>query len=165
VQAAAPKISARASLLSIPRLFPPISAPMIRRDRARAHPRPGQLVMAVFLNLMIWVAAGYAGFAGFQGYLHRAYGSGHTLIQEAWGLRLAVALGVVILFSVLAFLHGVSTKCPLCHGTPFHAKRCHMNQAAVRFPLIGYRASAVLCLITMGRFVCMYCGTPFRWRK
>ncbi len=82
-------------------------------------------------------------------------------------------MGVVALCCVAAFVllrlaaawHTRKLTCGLCHGTILHEKRCLKHERAEKWPLLGYRFTAVLrTILTLG-FTCMYCGTTYRLRK
>ncbi|MES2707214.1 MAG: hypothetical protein V4726_11500 [Verrucomicrobiota bacterium] len=73
---------------------------------------------------------------------------------------------VSILALVVSYLAGLlvsaSSKCSLCHSTPFLQRRHRKHPLANDLPLLTYRASAIVHLLLRGRFRCMYCSTPYR---
>lgn len=85
--------------------------------------------------------------------------------DRQWMVYAAGGLVLFIVFQIARYSNGLSTHCPLCHGTPLHEKRCHKHRLANRFLFFGHKTSTVLSILTRGKFNCMYCGTPFRLKK
>ena len=85
--------------------------------------------------------------------------------HEPWGQISVigmVSLGLTMIFSLS---YSLTKKCPLCHGTPLHSRRCHKHRLANRWPGLTYRFTTVMRVLTQLSFRCMYCGTPFRLFK
>ena len=85
--------------------------------------------------------------------------------DKLWGICALGCMAVFVVSRLVAAWYTHRLTCPLCHGTVLHEKRCRMHKDAKKWPLIGYRATAVLSLLCTGLFSCMYCGTLFRLRK
>jgi hypothetical protein len=113
------------------------------------------LLVALFFLLA------YAGLAAFAVGL-----AGMVVVggQEAGVLALA-GLGLFALAKAFAFPLSRGLNCSLCHGGLMQSRRCQKHARAFRLPLLTHRASAVISLLTTGRFRCMYCGTPYRLRR
>ncbi len=88
--------------------------------------------------------------------------SGHPGPWMEWLLPALCVFGVSF---VLGLVLSLTKQCPLCRGTPLHNQRCFKHRLAQRWPLLTYRATTVLRILTTLRFRCMYCGTPFRLFK
>jgi hypothetical protein len=138
---------------------------MISRHRARAFPRPTRLVVGVLLSVISWAAFGYGVYATVMGYQHRSEVTTAATIHPEWGRQVLLMLAIFLLAQGLSWWHGQVVKCPLCHGTPLAAGQCRLHRDSIRIWPLTRRASVVACLLMMGRFVCMHCGTAFRWKK
>jgi hypothetical protein len=117
---------------------------------------PGRLIAGVFYNLVCWSSAGVIAYTFFKFYQTK---------EQYWMLYALGAFATFLVFMVARYSNGLNTKCPLCHGTPLHEKRCHKHRFANKFLFFGHRTSTVLSILTRGKFNCMYCGTPFRLKK
>ncbi len=82
-----------------------------------------------------------------------------------WGEGAVASLIILVLSLAVSLGLSLTKKCPLCHGTPLHSRPCPKHRLANRWPLLTYRATTVLCMLTTLSFRCMYCGTPFRLFK
>jgi hypothetical protein len=87
--------------------------------------------------------------------------SGHL----GWGLGFLGSVMIYALFWSVRHYHGRKTRCPLCHGTPFHEQRSQKHKEATKFSFLTYRASTILSLVATGQYRCMYCGTAFRLKR
>jgi uncharacterized membrane protein YciS (DUF1049 family) len=81
------------------------------------------------------------------------------------GIWSLICMGGFVLLQLIATWHSRKLTCGLCHGTILHEKRCLKHERAEKWPLIGYRATAMLRIIFTLGFTCMYCGSIFRLRK
>ena len=85
------------------------------------------------------------------------------LVSKTYGLLfLMLALGFCLVFAI-RWIHSRSVSCPLCHGKLLHGSKCHKHIDARRHSLFTYTSS--LDVVLSGKFICMYCGTPFRLRR
>jgi len=62
---------------------------------------------------------------------------------------------------LVAFLKRRSARCPLCKGSPLLDTGASKHAKAYRLKPLNYGTTAVLGIIFLHRFRCMYCGTPF----
>ena len=125
-------------------------------QKPRPPHRPGELLLVLLLNILCWITAG--------GVI--AMGILHWQTQEKQWLLIALgALALHMVFRIWRYTFSLRVRCPLCHGTPLHVKRCGKHRSANKFLFFGYRASTALSMLFRGRFNCMYCGTPYRLRK
>ncbi|WP_265594139.1 hypothetical protein [Haloferula sp. BvORR071] len=69
-----------------------------------------------------------------------------------------VATGVTWL---IAYLKRRSARCPLCKGTPLLDTGASKHAKAYRLRPLNYGSTAVLGILFLHRFRCMYCGTPY----
>lgn len=138
---------------------------MISRQRARPYPQPGRLVAGVLLDLACKAFA-LTGLTALGMALTRAQSlTDWSGADRTWGWVFLAALGSYIACSACRYYHGKRTICSLCRGPVFHVQRSSKNRDATKWPGLGYRTSAVLSLFFLGRYNCMYCGTPFRLKK
>lgn len=73
---------------------------------------------------------------------------------------------VATLFTwLVAFIKRRSVRCPLCKGTPLLDGGASKNAKAYRLPPLNYGNTAVLGILFLSRFRCMYCGTPYDMLK
>ncbi len=125
-------------------------------QKPRPFRNPGRLLAGVLYNVIRTVSMGTIFYVGWK-YLQ-------TNNQE-WMEYALEALVTFLIFQVASYSNGLSTHCPLCHGTPLHSNRSHKNRRADKWLFFGPKASTILSILTRGRFHCMYCGTPFRIKK
>lgn len=125
-------------------------------QRARRWKTPAPLIVAVLFNAGMWGCLGWMIYAGVRAWLDG---------RDAWATTIVVALSGFVVCLVASLLAGATVKCPLCHGTPLLGRGCRMHRLAHRIPGLGYRATAVLRILFLRVFRCMYCGTPYRLRK
>ena len=85
--------------------------------------------------------------------------------QKWWAVAALVALIFGVLLRIIVYMLSTKIRCPLCQGAIFQTARCRMNQNARKAPGLSYSTSMVLDMYVYRRFVCKFCGTPFRLRK
>lgn len=85
--------------------------------------------------------------------------------QKIWALAALGCLLLGALSRLLIYFLGTKVRCPLCQGAIFQTARCRMNNNARKHLFFSYSTSMILDMFTFRRFVCKYCGTPFRLRK
>lgn len=126
------------------------------RQRCRSFPRSLGMLCGVLSIVMLW--AGLSSMV--LGLVMHTLGQpGDWVAVAVWGL-----FGFV--FSLVCMLNiSLTCKCPLCHGTPLHSRRCPKHRLADLWPPFTHRATTVLRVLTSLSFRCMYCGTPFRLFK
>ncbi len=127
---------------------------------ARTFPRSRRLVKMMFLSLLLWICV-----IGLPVTLFQMVFESDPHKQRLWA---AGALGCLVLgalIRLIIYAAGSKIRCPLCQGAPFQTARCRMNDNARRYPPLTYSTSMVLDMFIYRRFVCKYCGTPFRLRK
>lgn len=61
----------------------------------------------------------------------------------------------------LALLKRRVTICPLCKGTPLVESGALLHERAKRLPPFPHGVSAILSVLFLQRFRCMYCGTDY----
>jgi hypothetical protein len=138
---------------------------MTSRQRARPFHQPGKLVVGVVLDLAckamaLWVLASLAVFV-FR--LERL--SDWSEGDRFWGAMAGVGMVGYVVLAGVRYHHGRHTLCPLCRGPVFHVQRSVKSRGATKIPGLDYRTSIVLSLFLVGRYRCMYCGTPFRLKR
>ncbi len=138
---------------------------MPSQQRARSFHRPQALVVGVLLATVCFLSAlsVITSLACFLIYRKdpNDWLSGH----QGWGLAFVASVLVYAFFKIWRYRHALNTSCPLCHGTFFMEKDCHMNRDARRIGFFSYSTTVILDLLFTGTYVCMYCGTPFRLKK
>ena len=73
---------------------------------------------------------------------------------------------VATLFTwLVAFVKRRSVRCPLCKGSPLLDSGAVKHAKASRLRPFNYGTTAVLGILFLNRFRCMYCGTPFDLQK
>ncbi|WP_367872100.1 hypothetical protein [Luteolibacter sp. Populi] len=70
----------------------------------------------------------------------------------------AVGSGVTWL---IAYLKRRSARCPLCKGSPLVDTGASKHAKAYRLKPLNYGSTAVVGILFLHRFRCMYCGTPY----
>jgi len=74
----------------------------------------------------------------------------------------------VIAFAVtwlISFLRRRSARCPLCKGSPLLDSGAAKHAKAYRLRPFNHGTTAVLGILFLNRFRCMYCGTPYDLQK
>lgn len=127
---------------------------------ARTFPRAGRLVKIMFLSAILWVCVLGLPYVLFMMFF------GDTGDNQKWWAVAALAFLVVgVLIRVIIYVLSTKIRCPLCQGATFQTARCRMNQNARKIPVLSYSTTMVVDMFIYRRFVCKYCGTPFRLRK
>lgn len=127
---------------------------------ARTFPRAGRLVRIMFLSALLWACVFALPYL-----LYRMVFEEDADLQRIWAMA---SLGCLLLgaFSrLLIYLIGSKIRCPLCQGATFQSPRCRMNENARKYLFFTYSTTMVIDMVVFRRFVCKYCGTPFRLRK
>lgn len=77
-----------------------------------------------------------------------------------------IASAVASLFTwLVAFLRRRTARCPLCKGSPLVDSGAAKHAKAFRFRPLNHGTTAVLGILFLHRFRCMYCGTPYDMLK
>lgn len=66
---------------------------------------------------------------------------------------------------LVAFVKRRSVRCPLCKGTPLLDSGASKHSKAYRLPPLNYGNTAIVGILFLSRFRCMYCGTPYDMLK
>lgn len=74
---------------------------------------------------------------------------------------LVVSLLASLVTWLISFLRRRSTRCPLCKGSPLLDTGASKHPKAYRLPPLNHGTTAVLGILFLNRFRCMYCGTPY----
>ena len=127
---------------------------------SRTFPRAGRLVKIIFLSIILWVCV-----IGLPYTLFRMIFEGNPDHQRLWAIGALACLLLGAFARLMIYVIGSKIRCPLCQGASFQTARCRMNENARKYPLVSYSTTMVLDMIIHRRFVCKYCGTPFRLRK
>jgi len=81
-------------------------------------------------------------------------------------VRILVASLIACLVSWLfAFFKRRSVRCPLCKGSPLFDSGAVKHSKAYRLPPLNHGNTAVLGILFLNRFRCMYCGTSYDMLK
>jgi hypothetical protein len=62
---------------------------------------------------------------------------------------------------LMAYLKRRSARCPLCKGSPLLDTGASKHPKAYRLKPLNHGSTAVLGILFLHRFRCMYCGTPY----
>ncbi|MFT5402987.1 MAG: hypothetical protein ACI9DF_001819 [Verrucomicrobiales bacterium] len=127
---------------------------------SRTFPRAGRVVKIMLLSILLWVCV-----IGLPYTLFRTMFEGDPAQQRLWAVGALACLVLGSLIRLLIYLIGSKIRCPLCQGAAFQTARCRMNQNARKYPVLSYSTTMVLDMMIYRRFVCKYCGTPFRLKK
>lgn len=126
-------------------------------QRSRSHPHSGKLLLGAFSFLIAWLSI----VSLIGGLIMSNLGQ-----PDPWNRICIIAAVLFVISLVTAIGISLTTRCPLCHGTPLHARhRCHPHRLANHWIPFTRRATVVLRILTTLSFRCMYCGTPFRLFK
>ena len=125
-------------------------------QRSRSYPRSLGLLCGAFSSLVLWISTGASVLSLVMIF------SGE---KDPWSLISMISLAALLVSLVITLVISLTQHCPLCHGTPLHSRSCPKHRLAQKWPLLTYRATAVLKILTTFDFRCMYCGTPFRLFK
>jgi hypothetical protein len=74
---------------------------------------------------------------------------------------LVVALIASLVTWLISYLRRRSARCPLCKGSPLLESGAVKHAKAYRLRPFNHGATAVLGILFLNRFRCMYCGTPY----
>ena len=66
---------------------------------------------------------------------------------------------------LISFFRRRSVRCPLCKGSPLLDTGAVKHAKAHRLPPLNHGNTAVLGILFLNRFRCMYCGTPYDMLK
>ncbi len=66
---------------------------------------------------------------------------------------------------LVAYLKRRSARCPLCKGSPLLDSGATKHVKAYRLKPLNHGTTAVLGILFLHRFRCMYCGTPYDMLK
>ena len=66
---------------------------------------------------------------------------------------------------LISFLRRRSARCPLCKGSPLLDSGAAKHAKAYRLRPFNHGTTAVLGILFLNRFRCMYCGTPYDLQK
>ena len=131
---------------------------------ARTFPRAGRLVKVMFLSLLMWICVLGLPFCLYMMLFGQSGAEGQDQ-QRWWAVGALACLVLGVLIRGIIYVLGTKIRCPLCQGASFQTARCRMNQNARKIPLLSYSTTMVIDMFIYRRFVCKYCGTPFRLRK
>jgi hypothetical protein len=62
---------------------------------------------------------------------------------------------------IIAFFRRRATQCPLCKGTPLVSSGALVHRKATRIFPFNHGASAVISILAVQKFRCMYCATQY----
>lgn len=127
---------------------------------ARTFPRAGRLVKIMFLSAILWVCV-----LGLPYVLFMMFVGDTGDNRQWWAVAALACLIIGVLTRVIIYVFSTKIRCPLCQGATFQTARCRMNQNARKIPVLSYSTTMVIDMFTFRRFVCKYCGTPFRLKK
>lgn len=74
---------------------------------------------------------------------------------------MVIAMIACVVSWLFSFVRRRSVRCPLCKGTPLYDSGAVKHAKAYRLPPLNYGNTAVLSILFLGRFRCMYCSTPY----
>jgi hypothetical protein len=81
-------------------------------------------------------------------------------------VKILIASLVACLFTwLISFFRRRSVRCPLCKGSPLLDTGAVKHAKAYRLPPLNHGNTAVLGILFLNRFRCMYCGTPYDMLK
>jgi hypothetical protein len=77
-----------------------------------------------------------------------------------------IAAGIALAITwLISFFRRRSARCPLCKGSPLLDTGAVKHAKATRLRPFNYGTTAVLGILFLNRFRCMYCGTPYDLQK
>ncbi|MEK7948995.1 hypothetical protein [Luteolibacter soli] len=77
---------------------------------------------------------------------------------------IASAIAVAVSW-LISYLRRRSARCPLCKGSSLLDSGAAKHAKAYRLRPFNYGTTAVLGILFLNRFRCMYCGTPYDLQK
>lgn len=137
----------------------------VSRQRARAHPQPGRLILGVLLDLSCKISALSGLVALVMFLMSKPELENLSPAASLWGGVLLASILAYFMFTIWRFFHARRTLCSLCRGSVFHAQKSSKSRDATKYPGLSYGSSTALSLVLTGKYRCMYCGTPFRLKK
>lgn len=152
-------------MVTSPFTFLRFNMPKVSRQRARAYPQPGRLVLGVLLDLSCKISALTGLVALVMFVLNKPQQEQPSPALSFWGSVLVVSVLAYFVFAAWRFFHARHTLCSLCRGPVFHSQKSAKSREATKYPGLSYGSSIALSLVFTGRYRCMYCGTPFRLKK
>ncbi len=81
--------------------------------------------------------------------------------RESMISPLVVSIIASLVTWLISYLRRRSTRCPLCKGSPLLDSGAVKHPKAYRLPPFNHGPTAVLGILFLKRFRCMYCGTPY----
>ncbi len=81
--------------------------------------------------------------------------------KQAMVLPLVASLIASLVTWLIAFVRRRSARCPLCKGSPLIESGAVKHAKAYRLRPFNHGATAILGILFLNRFRCMYCGTPY----
>ena len=84
-----------------------------------------------------------------------------TIAATASRSTAALALAASLATWLISYLRRRSARCPLCKGSPLLESGAVKHAKAYRLRPFNHGATAVLGILFLNRFRCMYCGTPY----
>lgn len=74
---------------------------------------------------------------------------------------LVVSVVASLVTWLISYIRRRSARCPLCKGSPLLESGAVKHAKAYRLRPLNHGATAVLGILFLNRFRCMYCGTPY----
>ncbi len=71
------------------------------------------------------------------------------------------SIGATLFTWLVAFIKRRSVRCPLCKGSPLLDSGAVKHAKAYRLRPLNHGNTAILGILFLSRFRCMYCGTPY----
>lgn len=123
-----------------------------RAQRARSLPsaRPFRVAVCIFAIQVLGLIAALTGLA--------------HLIREPSQAASRILLGGLAFSAAawfIAFFKRRSARCPLCKGTPLVNSIARTHIRATRIRPFNHGVTAMLSILAIQKFRCMYCGTDF----
>lgn len=81
--------------------------------------------------------------------------------KQAMVLPLVASLIASLVTWLIAFVRRRSARCPLCKGSPLIESGAVKHAKAYRLRPFNHGVTAILGILFLNRFRCMYCGTPY----
>lgn len=81
--------------------------------------------------------------------------------KQALVMPLVVSLVASLVTWLISFVRRRSARCPLCKGSPLMESGAVKHAKAYRLRPLNHGATAILGILFLNRFRCMYCGTPY----
>lgn len=81
--------------------------------------------------------------------------------KQALVMPLVASLIASLVTWLIAFIRRRSARCPLCKGSPLIESGAVKHAKAYRLRPLNHGATAILGILFLNRFRCMYCGTHY----